>query len=176
MTEALAWLATNEALSGWAQFAGSMLALIVTYFTAFAPHWRRRSQLENASKRLLMHSYECLESYHRTSAFFLPTAISVRAAGLSMVHIANEIDRFPIFELRDQGGRSTARSLVAVSGMLRLVNLALDSKAVDLKGRDGTVEDQEILREFVGGQLKLVEKIISGAELTRPAPSEFNLV
>lgn len=65
-----AWLEVHESLAGWAQFFGAMLALLLTYFTAFAPHWQRRRQLNNAGTRLLQNGYEVLESYHRTSANF----------------------------------------------------------------------------------------------------------
>jgi hypothetical protein len=168
MADLIVWLQAHESLSGWAQFFGAMVALIVTYFTAFAPHWQRRRQLKRAAGRLLLNGYEVLESYHRTSEHFLPTAISIRAAGLSMITVANEIDRFPIFELSDQGPRSTARHLVAVGGQLKLMNLALEPMAADLDGREGTVDDQEIIRTLVGDQLKLVGAIITGKELKRP--------
>jgi len=170
MTNTILWLEAHENLSEWAQFFGAMLALVVTYFTAFAPHWQRRRQLQNAAGRLLQNGYETLESYHRTSAYFLPTSVSIRAAGLTMLSVAGEIDRFPIFELSDQGPRSTARHLVAVGGQLKLINLALEPIAVDLEGRDGTVEDQEIIRTLVGDQMKLVEAILTGKELKRPEP------
>lgn len=168
MNDIIVWLENHDKMAGWAQFFGAMLALFVTYFTAFAPHWERRRQLKRAAARLLQNGYEVFESYHRTSEYFLPTAVSVRAAGLTMITVANEIDRFPIFELSDQGPRSAARHLVAVGGQLKLTNLALEPIAADLDGREGTVEDQEIIRTFVGGQMKLVEAILSGKELSRP--------
>jgi hypothetical protein len=168
MANILAWLETHQGLSGWAQFAGAMLALVITYFTAFAPHWQRRRQLRNSAGRLLQNGYEVLESYHRTSANFMPTTISIRAAGLTMTSVASEIDRFPIFELTDQGPRSIARHLVAVGGLLKLVNLAIEPMATELLERDGTVEDQEIIRTLVYDQLKMVEAIITGKELKRP--------
>lgn len=168
MSDLIGWLESHESLSGWAQFFGAMLALVVTYITAFAPHWRRRTQLKRAATRLLQNGYEALESYYRTSEKFLPFPISIRAAGLTMVSVANEIDRFPIFELSDQGPRSLARSLVAVSGQLRLTNLMLEPIAEELESREGTLEDQRTIREFVGGQLKLTEDIISGKQIERP--------
>jgi hypothetical protein len=85
-----------------------------------------------------------------------------------MTSVASEIDRFPIFELTDQGPRSIARHLVAVGGLLKLVNLAIEPIATDLLDRDGTVEDQEIIRTLVYDQLKMVEAIITGKELKRP--------
>lgn len=174
MQDLLGWLKEHQELSGWAQFFGAMLALVVTYVTAFAPHWQRRRQLKRAAARLLQNGYETFESYHRTSVHFLPTAISVRAAGLSMMTVANEIDRFPIFELADQGPRSTARLLVAVGSQLKLTNLALEPFANDLDAREGTIDDQETIRSFVDGQMKLVEAMLLGKELKRPewVPSE----
>ena len=115
----------------------------------------------------MLNGYEVLESYHRTSAHFLPTAVSVRAAGMSMISVASEIDRFPIFELSDQGPRSLARHLVAVGGQLKLTNLALEPFALNLDGRKGTMEDQETIRKFIGDQMKFVEKILSGEEIKR---------
>jgi len=168
MANLFAWLETHQALSGWAQFAGAILALAITYFTAFAPHWQRRRQLKNSAVRLLQNGYEVLESYHRTSANFMPTTISIRAAGLTMTGVASEIDRFPIFELTGQGPRSLARHLVAVGGLLKLVNLALEPIAIELISREGDIEDQEIIRTLVFDQLKMVEAIITGKELKRP--------
>ncbi|WP_133019755.1 hypothetical protein [Sphingomonas sp. PP-CE-1A-559] len=168
MANLITWLETHQALSGWAQFAGAIIALAITYFTAFAPHWQRRKQLKNAAGRLLQNSYEVIESYHRTSANFLPTALSVRAAGLSMISVASEIDRFPIFELRNQGPRSAARNLVASGSSLKLLNLFLESIAIDLVGREGTPEEREHIRALVFGQLKLIEDMITGKELQRP--------
>lgn len=168
MANLIRWLEAHQALSGWAQFAGAIIALAITYFTAFAPHWQRRKQLKNAAGRLLQNSYEVIESYHRTSAKFLPTALSVRAAGLSMISVASEIDRFPIFELSDQGPRSAARNLVASGGALKLLNLFLESIALDLVGREGSPEERENIRALVFGQLKLIEAMITGNELKRP--------
>lgn len=37
MGELASWLEAHDKLAGWAQFFGAMLALVVTYFTAFAP-------------------------------------------------------------------------------------------------------------------------------------------
>lgn len=85
-----------------------------------------------------------------------------------MMAVANEIDRFPIFELSDQGARSIARHLVAVGGQLKLTNLALESFAIELDGRDGTADDQETIRTFVGGQMKLVEAILTSKDIKRP--------
>lgn len=162
------WLETHEKLSGWAQFLGTMLALLLTYFTAFAPQWRRKRQLHGTALRLLSNAYEVIESYHRTSANFLPFPLSIRAAAMTMVEVAEEIDRFPIFELEDQGSRSVARHLIAVAMTLKGLKLFLDPIAIELEGRDGTVEDQETIRAFVGERLEAVRALITGAELKRP--------
>lgn len=168
MEQTIRWLEAHQGLSGWAQFVGAILALLITYLTAFAPHWQRRKQLLSAAVRLLQNGYEVLESYHRTSANFMPTAVSIKAAGLSMLTVANEIDRFPIFELPDQGSRSIARHLVAVAGQLKLTDLVLQKFATDLGEQEGSADDQENIRNFVGTQLKLVEAILQGKELIRP--------
>ena len=168
MKNLIEWLELHGDLAGWLQFAGAMWALLITYLTAFAPEWRRRRQLELAARRLLENGYEVIESYYRTSAHFLPTPISLRAAGLSMNLVASEIERFPIFELSDQGPRSIARHLVAVSGQLKLLDLVLAPIADELEARDATVEDQNMIRELVKGQLDLVEAILTGKELRRP--------
>jgi hypothetical protein len=168
MNDIIIWLENHDKLAGWAQFFGAMLALLVTYFTAFAPIWRQKSQLKKAAARLLAHGYEAIESYHRTSANFLPFPLSVRQAGLSMMVIVDEINRFPIYELDDQGSRSTARYLVATSGTLSMLKLFLETVASDLDGREATKEDQAMIREFVGDRMKFIQDMMSGAELKRP--------
>lgn len=164
----MAWLEAHDALAGWAQFAGAIFALLLTYFTAFAPTWRRKRQLENTAKRLLLNGFEVVESYHRTSAHFLPSPLSIRLATMSMGEVAGEIDRFPIFELDDQGSRSLARHLGATSLTLKGLVLILESSAVDLEGRDGTLEDQETIRELVGQRLDFLKAMLAGEELKRP--------
>lgn len=164
----LSWLQTHEELAGWAQFLGAMLALLLTYFTAFAPVWRRRRQLQQSALRLLSNGYEAIESYHRTSAHFLPFPLSIRTAGLTMALVANEIDRFPIFELDDQGSRSSARHLVAMAMTLRTTQLYLEQFATELDSRVATAGDQEIIRDYVGQRLEAVTAMLSGGELQRP--------
>ena len=162
------WLETHRGLSGWAQFLGTMFALLLTYFTAFAPIWHRKSQLRVAAARLLSNGYEVVESYHRTSANFLPTSLSLRFAAMTMVGVANEIDRFPIYELDDQGSRSLARHLVAVAGTLRGLELYLG--ALDPGPGDVTIsaEDRDMMRTFLGERLSLFRDMFSGKELKRP--------
>ncbi|WP_322518017.1 hypothetical protein SR870_11120 [Rhodopseudomonas palustris] len=164
----ISWLERHDKLAGWAQFFGTMIAIAITYFTAFAPTWRRKRQLKNAAVRLLSHGYEVLESYHRTSAHFLPFPLSLRQAALSMTTVANEINRFPIFELNDQGSRSTARYLAATSWTLNGVRLFLETIATEIEGRKATKEDQETIRQFVGQQIEVLQKMFSGADLERP--------
>ncbi|MGX7744942.1 hypothetical protein [Rhodopseudomonas parapalustris] len=164
----IAWLELHDKLAGWAQFVGAMIAIAITYFTAFAPAWRRKRQLRSAAARLLSHGYEALESYHRTSIHFLPFSLSLRQAALSMTAVANEIDQFPIFELDDQGSRSTARYLVATSLTLNSVRLFLETFATELEGRKATEEDREAIRTFVGQQIDVLQKMFSGADLKRP--------
>lgn len=162
------WLEVHEGLSGWAQFIGAMLALLLTYFTAFAPIWRRRRQLRLAAARLLANGYEVIESYHRTSANFLPTSLSLKFAAMTMVGVANEIDRFPVYELDDQGSRSLARQLVAVAGILRGLELFLDD--LDPGPGDATIaaEDREMMRTFLEERLFFLREMFSGKELKRP--------
>lgn len=168
MAEIANWLRANEALSGWAQFAGAMIALFVTYRLASLPHRHRSKQLETSAKRLLLNGYEVLESFHRTSGFFLPQAINLRVAGLSMVEVASEIDRFPIFELSDQGPQSLARNLGAVGKLLKLTNLMLESEAQRLGTEVTTEEERDTLRTLIEGQMKLVKDILQGRPLQRP--------
>lgn len=168
MDALISWLETHDKLSGWAQFIGAMLALLLTYFTAFAPLWRRRKQLQRSAIRLLSNGYETIESYHRTSANFLPFPTSLRVAAATMSSVADEIDRFPIYELDDQGSRSVARHLVTTSMTLKGMVIFLEPFAVDLESRDATEEDQEAIRTFVGERLDFIHSMISGAELKRP--------
>lgn len=162
------WFELHDKLAGWAQFFGAMLAIAITYFTAFVPTWQRKKQLSSAAVRLLSHGYEMLESYHRTSAHFMPNALSLRIATLTMSGVADEINRFPVYELQDQGNRSTSRALVAISHTLLVTKLVLDDFADRLGKEDGTAEDQNLIREFVHDRMKEVEGIISGRELHRP--------
>ena len=168
MDDFISWLEAHEKLSGWAQFFGAILALLITYFTAFAPLWRRKRQLNKAALRILSNGYEVIESYHRTSEHFLPFPISLRFAAITMIGVADDIDRFPVYELQDQGSHSVTRNLIALAGTLRGLKLFLESRADELEGRDATEEDKIIIRTFVGERLELVNAMITGAELKRP--------
>ena len=162
------WLEAHEGLSGWAQFAGAMLALVVTYLTAFIPIWNRKRQLRKAAARLLSHSYEVLESYQRTTPKFLRESLSLRGGVMVITGVIDEISRFPVYELDDHGSRSLARHLVAVNVSLLHIRLVFESMAVNIEGRIATFEERDILLEALNQQLELVRKMIAGEELERP--------
>lgn len=168
MNQIIAWLEAHDQLAGWAQFFGAILAILLTYITAFWPMWRRKRQLRNAAQRLLLNGFEAIESYHRTSQHFLPFPLSLRVAMLSMNSVAEEIDRFPIYELDNQGPRSPARNLIAVAVTLKGIALFLEPIASELDARESSIEDQENIRLFVGDRLKFVTDMLTGAELKRP--------
>jgi hypothetical protein len=135
MNSFILWLEAHEKLSGWAQFFGAILALTITYFTAFAPHWRRKRQLQTAATRILSNGFESIESYHRTSEHFLPFPLSLRLAAMTMAGVAEDIDRFPVYELPDQGSRSVARHMIAMSMTLKGLTLFLENHALELDDR-----------------------------------------
>ena len=168
MSAFILWLEAHEKLAGWAQFFGTLFAVILTYFTAFLPIWNHKRQLRRSAQRLLSNGYEVIESYHRTSANYLPSPVSIRMAALSMVGVAEEIDRFPIFELNNQGPRSDARHLITTALTLKALRLFLEPIAVDLEDREGNAQDQEAIRFFVGERLNAVRAMLVGAELKRP--------
>lgn len=168
MNAFLSWLEAHEDLSGWAQFAGAMLALFVTYITAFIPIWRRKKQLRGAGERLLLNGYEVIESYHYTSGNFLPVAISLRGAAMTMMGVANEIDRFPVYELENQGSRSVARHLVAMAGTLRGVQLYLEALEKTVGDASLSLEDRDLMRTFLEERLTFIKDMLSGKELKRP--------
>lgn len=82
--------------------------------------------------------------------------------------MSEEISRFPIYELDDQGSRSVARYLVTTSATLSALKLFLETYAADLDERIATEEDQEIIRQFVGERLKLITDMLTGVKLERP--------
>lgn len=167
MTEMIVWMEAHDKLAGWAQFAGAILAIILTYFTAFAPTWRRKKQLADSGKRLLSHGFEVIESYHRVSANFLPLPVNVRFASMTMSNIVEEMNRFPIYELDDQGSNSLARRLIAMGGILGGVRLVLDTTADDIEGRAMTEEERDLMREFLGGRLKEASALVLGLQIQR---------
>lgn len=145
-----------------------MLALLATYLTAFIPIWRRKKQLQKAAARLLANGYEAIESYHHTSAHFLPLAISLRFAAMTMGCVANEIDRFPVYELEDQGPRSTARFLVAMTGTLRGLQIYLESLEASVGDGELSEEDRDLMRAFLEQRMTFITDMLSGKVLTRP--------
>jgi len=165
------WLETHDKLAGWAQFAGAIAALAVTYLTVFIPIWRRKRQLREAGTRLISHGYEAIESYHRALNNFIPFPISLRGAALQMGIVREEMGRFPAHELDDQGSRSMARNIVATGALLGGLKLFLESMANDLGDRQATPEEHELIRDYVSDQLNLLTKMITNQELTRPWPN-----
>ncbi|PTS89987.1 hypothetical protein DBR17_02265 [Sphingomonas sp. HMWF008] len=162
------WLETHDRLSGWAQFAGTMLALGATYLTAFIPIWNRKRQLRKAAARLLSHGYEVLESYHRTTPNFLPVTLTLRGGALAIGGVIDEIARFPIYELDDQGSRSLARYLVAMNANLLAARLIFENMAATVEGREATEEERDVLLESLGQRMEFVRKMLAGEELQRP--------
>jgi hypothetical protein len=162
------WLESHDKLAGWAQFAGAVLALIVTYLTAFAPLWRKKRQLRNAATRLLANGYEVIESYSRTSTKFPPFALSVRQASLTMASVVDELNRFPVFELDGQGSNSVARRIVTMRLVIRSLKLVLDGLADELDNRPVTEEDRENLKYIMDLQLANARALLLGTELKAP--------
>lgn len=167
MMEMIAWMEAHDKLAGWAQFVGAILAIILTYFTAFAPTWRRKRQLVASGKRLLSHGFEVIESYHRISANFLPLPLNMQFASMTMANIVEEMNRFPIYDLDDQGSNSLARRLVAMGGILGGVKLVLDSTADDIGGRAMTEEERDLMRDFLGDRLKEAGALVLGQQIQR---------
>ncbi|ATQ43135.1 hypothetical protein [Caulobacter mirabilis] len=163
------WLEQHEALAGWAQFLGAVLALFLTYITAFAPTWRRKRQLRDEAMRLLMHGYEVIESFHRTSAHFAPFQLSLRQAALSMNAAIEDLGRFPVYELDNNfGTMSLARRLMTMRMTVAAAKLFLDQAAQDIGDRTATAEEHEFLREMVGQQLKMAENLLMNRQMARP--------
>lgn len=168
MSGLIAWLEAHDKLAGWAQFLGAMLALILTYITAFAPIWRRKRQLASAAQRLLLHGYESIESYHRVIGNFIPQPISLEGAAMTMGSMAEEISRFPIYELDDHGSLSVARRLVAMSAVLNGLRLYLNEMAKAFELQPGTEEDRDIIRNMLAQQLQVAEGLVAGKAMKRP--------
>ncbi|HEY0013745.1 MAG TPA: hypothetical protein VGB79_12940 [Allosphingosinicella sp.] len=168
MNQLITWLEAHDKLAGWAQFLGAVIALTVTYVTAFAPMWRRRRQLDRAAMRILSNGYEVIESYARTSQKFIPFALSVRQASLTMASVADELSRFPVFELDGQGSNSIARRIVTMGLILRSLRLVLDDLAAKIEHRQATEEDQQNLKYVLDLQLRNARDLLTGAELRPP--------
>jgi hypothetical protein len=82
--------------------------------------------------------------------------------------IIDEIGRFPIYELDDQGNRSVARYLIALNGNLAAARLILENAAASIEGREATEEERDMLVQFLGDRLEFVRKMLAGEELKRP--------
>ncbi len=173
MSSLIGWLEAHDKLAGWAQFFGAFIALAVTYVTAFAPHWRRKRQLASASDRLVSHGYEALESARRTFGLFFPSSININAATIALRSIINELNKFPIYELDDQGANSKARRLVAISVTLEGTCLFLDKVAFDLGNEQMSVDDRDFVREWLADRLKTIQAMMAGKPLSRPEASDF---
>lgn len=172
MPTLIAWLEQHEKLAGWAQFFGAVLALFVTYFTAFAPGWKRKRQLHGEAKRLLAHGYEVIESFHRTSEHFAPFALSLRQASLSMTGVIDDIGRFPVYELDNNFGRlSLARRLMTMRLSVSAVRLLLDALASELEtsgNHTATADETANLRELIKDRLVFAEALVKGTPMERP--------
>jgi hypothetical protein len=173
MMDVISWLEAHDKLAGWSQFAGAMLALGATYLTAFVPIWNRKRQLRKAAARLLSHGYEVLESYHRTTPNFFPVTLTLRGGALAVGVVIDEIARFPIYELDDQGSRSLARYLVAMSANLLAVRLVFEDMATTVEDREATEEERDMLVDFLGQRMELVRKMLAGEEMERPKWENF---
>lgn len=169
MEGAVAWLEAHQALAGWAQFLGALLALLLTYFTAFAPAWRRKRQLRDEAMRLLMHGYEVIESFHRTSAHFAPFQLSLRQASMSMLIAVEDLGRFPVYELDNNfGSMSLARRLMTMRMTVNSVRLFIDATAEEIGDRTATEEENQVLREMIGERLAFAHKLLMGTPMQRP--------
>jgi len=169
MNDILQWLKANEELSGWAQFFGAIAALLLTYFTAFAPTWRRKKQLRDEALRLLMHGYEIIESFHRTSAHFAPFKLSLRQISITMTAAIDEMGRFPVYELdRNFGPMSFARRLMTMRMVVSCARLLVDTAAEDIGDRTMDSEEHEALRDLIGEQLKFAHNLLMNIPMQRP--------
>ncbi len=168
------WLETHENLSGWAQFAGAMVALVVTYCTAFAPAWRRNRQLSDAGNRLLANGYKVISSYQRALENFAPFPQSIQMASLTMSAVVEEICRYPIFEIDDSAASmSVARRLATMKLVLGTTQLHLDELAREIQGRHATPEEHDTLKAIVEERLAFARALVLGTPMERPVwPSE----
>ena len=171
----LAWFQIHEGLAGWAQFLGAMLALIVTYFTAFAPTWRRGRQLRNSGLRLLSNGYEAIESYNRTHHYGDLHPLPMRQAALTLGGVADEIARFPIYELGDQESNSLARRLVAMGMLVSSMRLAIEAMASEFDSTESIDEDKQSLSDLLKIALENATSLLTAKVRPRSDPSEFGL-
>lgn len=169
MAGAVEWLAEHEGLAGWAQFGGAMLALVVTYLTAFMPIWERRRRLKDEAHRLLLNGYEVIESTHRSWSHFEPFKLSLQQASLSMTQVIEAIGQFPVFELKDNhGSLSFARRLTSMKMALQSLRLFIDSMTEDLGDRHATAEETAALLMMFEQPRILARNLVNSTPMERP--------
>jgi len=165
------WLEAHDKLAGWAQFFGAILALGVTYFTAFAPSWSRQKQLQITGSRLLFNCVEVLQSYENTLSHFKPFPTSIRLASHTMEAVVADIGRFPTHELSDQGQNSLARRLTAQSMKLGGMRLFMEQMARDIEGQEPTQGQVDDLMLLIKQQRVEAERAAAGLA---PTPVDWS--
>lgn len=85
-----------------------------------------------------------------------------------MTSVVNDMSRFPIFELDNQGSNSLARRLGAMGLMLSTLGLFLDHFAASIEGREADEEERAGLKIMLDSQLAVAIGIATGAKLERP--------
>jgi len=169
MGDIIQWLEAHDALAGWAQFFGTLLALFVTYLTVFAPNWRRSRQLRAEALRLLMHGYEVIESFHRTSGHFRPFPLSLRQMSLSMTAAIEDLGRFPVYELdKNFGPMSLAMRLMGMRITVETARLYTDRLADEQGDRTATEEETEQLRHLIDQPLQMAHSLLLNKSVDRP--------
>jgi hypothetical protein len=103
----------------------------------------------------------------------LPYAMSLKGAVLSIRSIVSEINKFPIYDLEDQGVHSTARRLVTMSVTLEHTCLVLDDESTRLGDKQMSEEDRDFMRSELEKKLKMATALLTGATIKRPDPSDF---
>lgn len=157
----ITWLENHESLSGWAQFAGAIIALFVTYVSAFGPIWRRRRHLEEESQRLLMHGYEVIASYNRSLQNFSPSTLTLEQGAIPMTAVIDDMSRFPVYELvGNSRAMSIARRLMTMRMALDTSRHFLLASAGDLNGRTADNEEHETIKAFIEQRLEFAHKLL----------------
>jgi len=130
---------------------------------------QRSTAIQDEATRLLMHGYEVIESFHRTSAHFAAFQVSLRQASLSMTAAIEDLGRFPVYELdKNFGPMSLARRLMTMRMTVSSVRLFIDAAAEEIGDRTATDEEQSVLRELIGKQLRFAHNLLMGASMQRP--------
>lgn len=162
----IAWLELHHELAGWAQFIGAVVALFVTYISAFGPIWRRRRHLEEEGQRLLMNGYEVIASYHRAVQNFAPFPLSLEQGALPMTAVIDDMSRFPVYELV---GNSRSMS---IARRLMTMRMTLDASRHFLlrsaEGLDGAVDDQThmAIRSFIEERLAFAHNLLMNVHMS----------